>query len=126
MLLFMPSCFGSVTPSRFERRIPVGKHDSIFKVAFGSDGTAARFFGVSRMTVWRWRHDRTPLPKWALKAIPELIQAKVAEAHAAQNELRDILALAAKPPRPLSGCCTGLRRKARRIPVTAEEWAALG
>jgi hypothetical protein len=107
----MPSSFGSVTSSRFQRRLPGGKHDLVFKVVFGSDAVAARFFRVSRMTVWRWRHDRTPLPEWVVNAVPNLIQSKVAEAHTAQNELRYYLALPPRPPRPLSGCCTGLHRR---------------
>lgn len=122
----MPSRSGSVTSSRFERRIPGGKHDLMFSVAFGSDAAAARFFRVSRMTVWRWRHDRAALPKGVLEALPDLLQTKVAEAHAAQNELRDILSLPAKTPHPLSGCCAGLHRRTKKIPTTAEEWAALG
>jgi hypothetical protein len=104
-----------VTSSRFERRLPGGEHDLIFKVAFGSDGAAARFFKVSRMTIWRLRHGRAAMPEWALEALPDLIQAKVAEAHLAQTELRDILALPPKPPRPLSGCCAGRQRRTKQL-----------
>ena len=66
----MPSRFTPVTSSRFERRLPGGRHDLLFKVVFGSDGSAARYFQVSRMTVWRWRHDKAPLPKRVLEALP--------------------------------------------------------
>jgi hypothetical protein len=100
-----------VTTSRFERRVPGGRHDLIFKVAFGSDAAAARAFRVSRMTVWRWRHDRTPLPKRVVDALPDLIQNKVVEAHLAQTELRHFLALPPKPLRQLSGCCAGFERR---------------
>jgi hypothetical protein len=79
--------------------------DIIFRVAFGSDAAAARKLRVSRMTIWRWRHDRAPLPRWVVEALPNLIQNKVAEAHLAQTELGYFLALPAKPPRKLSGCC---------------------
>ena len=66
----MPSRFQPVTISRFERRLPGGRHDVLFRVVFGSDGSAARYFQVSRMTVWRWRHDKAPLPKRVLEALP--------------------------------------------------------
>ena len=107
----MPTSFGSVTSSRFERRSRPGRHDLVFKVAFGSDGVAARRLKVSRMTVWRWRHDKAPLPEWVLDDLPGLIQEKVAEAHLAQTELGYYLALPPKPPRKLSGCCAGYERK---------------
>jgi hypothetical protein len=83
----MPSRFKSVTTSRFARRLPGGRHDLLFKLVFGSDGSAARHFKVSRMTIWRWRHDKAPLPKRVLEALPQLVQARVAEAHLAQAEL---------------------------------------
>jgi hypothetical protein len=91
----MPSRFDYVTPSRFERRLPAGRHDLVFKVVFGSDAAAARFFGVSKMTVWRWCHDRCPLPEDAIRAMPGLLQDRVAAAHAAQAEFRNFLA---EPP----------------------------
>jgi hypothetical protein len=88
----MPSRFELVTSSRFERRIPAGRHDLVFKVAFGSDAAAARFFGKSKMTVWRWRHDRSPLPVPVIEALRDLLQAKVAEAHQAWQEFKYFLA----------------------------------
>jgi hypothetical protein len=57
------------------------------------------------MTIWRWRHDRSPLPKWVLSVLDGLIQKKVEQAHEAQAQLRDIRQLPLKPPRPLTGCC---------------------
>jgi hypothetical protein len=78
--------------SRFQRRVAPGRHDLVFKVAFGTDGRAARFFGVSRMTIWRWRHGRSPLPEEVLRVLPDLVQAKVAESHQAQTEFRYFLA----------------------------------
>ena len=122
----MRTSFGRVTSSRFERRLPVGQHDLLFKVVFGSDAAAARWLRVSKMTVWRWRHDRSPLPEWVSGILVDLVQTKVFEAHEAQNELRYFRALPPTPPRKLTGCCAGLHRRAKRVPVTPEDWAALG
>jgi hypothetical protein len=91
----MSGRFVLVTSSRFERQIPAGRHDLVFKVAFGSDAAAARSLGVSKMTVWRWRHGRSPLPISVIKTMPDLLQAKIAEAHEAQQEFRYFLA---EPP----------------------------
>jgi hypothetical protein len=107
----MRSGFSSVTLSRFERHLPGGRHDRLFRVVFGGDATAAKFYRVSRMTIWRWRHDRTPLPTWVAKILADLIQTKVAEAHQAQSKLGYFLREPPKPPRPLSGCCVGLERR---------------
>src|SRR6516165_1262146 len=122
----MRSSSGNVTLSRFERRVPAGQHDLLFKVVFGSDAKAARSLGVSRMTVWRWRHDRSPLPASVAEILAKLVQSRVMEVHEAQNQLCYFQALPPRPPRPLSGCCAGLHRRAKRMPVTPEEWAALG
>jgi len=78
------------------------------------------------MTVWRWRHDRAPLLKWVADILADRIQTRVEEAHEAQKQLNDFRALPPKPPRKLSGCCAGLNRRTKRLPVTAEDWAALG
>jgi hypothetical protein len=122
----MPSGFGSVTSSRFEAKLPPGKHAPAFKVAFGgSDAAAARYFHVSRMAVWRWRHDRSPLPRRVAEILHTLVNDKVADAHAAEQELRWFLQRPPPPPRKLSGCCAGRGRKAKELPVTAEDWAAL-
>src|SRR6516165_1766019 len=117
----MRSSSGSVTSSRFERRLPGGQHDSLFKVVFGSDTKAARALGVSAMQVWRWRHDRSPLPASVAEILAKLVQSKVMEVHEAQNQLRYFQALPPRPPRPLSGCCSGLHRRAKRMPVTPED-----
>jgi hypothetical protein len=122
----MPALFECVTRPRFERRLPGGRHDLAFKVAFGSDAVAARCLKVSRMSVWRWRHDRAPLPKWVAEILTDLIQARVVEAHEAQTQFGYFLREPPKPPRKLSGCCAGLYRRAKRMPRTPEEWAALG
>ncbi len=122
----MPSRYAFVTSSRFQRRVPAGRHDRLFRLVFGSDAVAARFFSVSRMTVWRWRHDRIPLPSYVTKILPDLIQDKVTEAHLAQTEFGNFLREPPRPPRPLSGCCAGRHRKPKRMPRTPEEWAALG
>ena len=122
----MPSSFVSVTSSFFQRRLPEGKYDPIFRVAFGSNSAAAKDMEVSRMTVWRWRNGQATIPKSVMDKLGARLQTRVEEAHAAQDKLREILALPAKPPRPLSGCCAGRHRKIKKLPVTKEEWAALG
>jgi hypothetical protein len=63
------------------------------------------------MTIWRWRHDKAPLPDWVSKILPDLIQEKVAEAHQAQSELKYYLAQPPRPPRKLSGCTARYQRK---------------
>jgi hypothetical protein len=67
------------------------------------------------MTVWRWRHDKAPLPGWVLAILPDLIQEKVAEAHLAQTELGYYLVLPPKPPRKLAGCCAGYERRSTKL-----------
>jgi hypothetical protein len=105
---------GTVTISRFERRLPGGRHKPAFKLAFGSYGAAARALGVSRMTIWRWCHDQSSLPTPVAETLADVIQNKVLEVHAAQNHLRDFLALPERPPRQLSGACSGYWRKPKR------------
>jgi hypothetical protein len=110
----MLPCSETVTSSRFERRAPPGRLDSIFEAAFGSDGAAARYFNVSKMTIWRWRHDKSDPPKWVLDVLTDLVQKKVGEVHQAQRELKDFIAeLRFKRPRKLSGCCAGYQRNAK-------------
>ena len=104
---------GTLTSSRFERRLPGGQHKPAFKLAFGSFGAAARALHVSRTTIWRWCHDLSPLPRYVAETLADVIQNKVLEVHAAQNHLRDFLALPERPPRPLSGACAGYSRKPR-------------
>src|SRR6516162_4529224 len=91
----MQESSGTVTLSRFQRRVAPSRHDLVFRVAFGTDGRAARFLGVSRMTIWRWRNGRCPLPVFVLNALLDLLQAKVADAHQAQQDFRYFLA---EPP----------------------------
>jgi hypothetical protein len=90
---------------------PPGRHNLLFKVVFGSDGAAARHYRTTRMTVWRWRHDKSPLPRSVSDDLASLVQKKVEEAHQAQNELRYYLAEPPPPPRKLSGCCSPYARK---------------
>jgi hypothetical protein len=70
------------------------------------------------MTIWRWRHDRSPLPEWVWKILNDLVQDKVREAHEAQQEFRYFLQEPPKPPRKLSGCCAGRYRKPKKWPMT--------
>jgi hypothetical protein len=107
----MPLRSHSVTSSRFERRLTGGQHDLLFKVVFGGNAAAARYFKVSKMQVWRWRHDRSPLPRLVADALASLVQDRVAQAHLAQTELSYFLREPPTPPRKLSGCCAGYVRK---------------
>jgi hypothetical protein len=104
---------GTVTSTRFERRLPGGQHKLAFKVAFGTYGAAVRALHVSRTTIWRWCHDQTSLPRYVAEILDEVLQDKVGDAHAALNHVRDFLELPPKPPRPLSGVCAGYYRKPR-------------
>ena len=106
---------GTITSSRFERRLPGGQHKPAFKLAFGSFGAAARALHVSRTTIWRWCHDLSPLPGYVAETLADVIQNKILEVHAAKNHLRDFLALPEKLPRPLSGACAGYSRKPKKI-----------
>jgi hypothetical protein len=106
---------GTVTTSRFERRLPGGQHKSAFKLAFGTFGAAARSLGVCRTTIYRWSHDLTPLPRSVGETLADVIQNKVLEVQAAKNHLRDFLALPEKLPRQLSGACAGYSRKPKKI-----------
>ena len=90
---------GTVT-SQFERRLPGGQHKPAFKLAFGSYAAAARALGVSRMTIWRWCHDLSPLPRHVAETLADIVRDKVSDAHAALNHVRDFLALPEKLPRP--------------------------
>ncbi len=47
-------------------------------VPLASDAAAARVLCVSKMTIWRWRHDRSPLPGWVAEILPDCLQNKVA------------------------------------------------
>jgi hypothetical protein len=91
----------SVTPSRFQRKLPGGRHDLAFKVAFGGDAKAARALRLSRMTIWRMRHDRVPLPNWIAVILADLVRTKVAEAHEADDQLRNFL----REPKPVVHRC---------------------
>jgi hypothetical protein len=122
----MRKSFRSVTSSRFERQLPAGEHDLLFKVVFGSDAKAARALGVCKMTIWRWRHGRSPLPRRVAEIMIDPVQYRVLQAHEAKNQLRYFLELPPRPPRKLTGCCAGRHRRAKRLPVTPEDWAALG
>jgi hypothetical protein len=62
------------------------------------------------MTIWQWRHDRSPLAEWVSKILDDQLQAKVAEACEARQEFRYFLQEPPKPPRKLSGCCAGRQR----------------
>jgi hypothetical protein len=106
----MSSCSNSLTSSAFERRVPPGRLEPVFREVFRSYGAAARYFKVAEMTIWRWCHDRSPPPPRVLDALAPLIQKKVGASHFAQDELRRFRALPSQPPRKLSGCCARYER----------------
>lgn len=106
----MGPCSEPVTRSRFERRLAPGEFDQVIRVAFGTYAAAARALRVSKMTIWRWCHDRAPLPVWAADVLAEPVQHEVEQAHAAKDWLREFRARPPRPPRPLSGCCAGRGR----------------
>src|SRR5262249_1979540 len=113
----MPSCSGSPTGSRFQRKIPGGRFDRLFGVVFGGTGAAARFLGVSAMQVWRWRHS-PHLPDWVAEALADRVQKTIEQAHEAQDDLRRYRAEPPKPPRRLTGCCAEYERRLKKMPQT--------
>jgi hypothetical protein len=115
----------SPTGSRFQRKIPGGRFDPLFRVVFGGTGAAARFLRVSQMQVWRWRHS-ADLPDWVAVILTDRVQETVEVAHQVQDDLRRYHSGPPKPPRRLTGCCAGYGRKLKKIPRTDAEWAALG
>jgi hypothetical protein len=122
----MPSRSGPVTPSRFKARLPDGQHAHAFKVAFGSNAAAAKILRVSRTTIHRWCHDRSPLPREAAQIVDQFLRSRLADVITAQTHTRLYLDRPLPPLRKLSGCCAGRTRRLKRIPQTAAEWAALG
>lgn len=103
---------GTVTSSRFKPRLPGKQHALAFKVAFdGSDATAARFLGASLTSIWRWRHDRSPLPRWAAEILAQRLREKRGDLIAAELHMRLFLERPPLLPRKLSGCCAGLKRR---------------
>jgi hypothetical protein len=90
---------------------------------FGGDAAAARFFGVSKMTVWRWRHDRSPLPERVIRALPDLLQKAVAKAHEALQEFNFFISeppsgqalLVSHPVQLADGRFVFVKRRRRRI-----------
>ena len=121
----MPTSFESVTAPPFAPRLPAKWYELAFKTLFSGSSAAARAFKVSRMTIWRWRHDRAPLPRWAAELLAQLLQDKLGDLMQAQQQLRYYLDRPLPPPRPLTGVCRGRCRKPKKVPTTPEEWAAL-
>lgn len=114
----MPPSSRTVTSPRFAPRLTPGDQALAFRAVFNSsDAAAARFFGVSRMTIWRWRHDRVRLPKKVAEILATLVQDKLADVLAAQQQLRWFLD---RPPpiRRLTGSCACGGRGRRAWPKT--------
>ena len=101
----MSSCSSTVTRSCFERRLPPGKLEPMFKLAFGTFGKAAAYFHVERQTIARWSRLSPPPPRRFLDDLAERIQEKIREVHHVQTELGYYLAEPARSPRKPSGCC---------------------
>jgi len=106
----MSSRSNTVTPSPFERRLPPGKLEPVFKMAFGTFGKAAARLHVTPQTIARWARLSPPPPAWVLDALKEPVQQKITAAHAAQFELNLLLQQPPRPPRKLSGCCARYER----------------
>jgi hypothetical protein len=100
----------TVTPSRFERRLPPGRLEEPFKKAYGTFGKAAHRLGVTRQTIARWARLTPPPPRLVAETMKALLQRNVEAAHEAQNELNYYLAESHRPPRKLSGCCARFER----------------
>jgi len=110
----MAPCSRTVTSSRFERRLPPGKLEQVFKMAFGTFGKAAVRLHVTPQTIARWARLSPPPPAWVLDALKDPIQRTVTAAHAAQFELNLLLQQPPRPPRKLSGCCARYERTPAR------------
>ena len=93
----------TVTSPRFERRTPPGRHDRIFKVIFGTDSAASSHYKKTRMTIWRWRHDKAPLPNWVSDDLAGLIQKRVAEGSRSAGRAQPFSSTAAPPSAPTVG-----------------------
>ena len=83
----MPLRSESVTSSRFQRRLPGGKLDRVFK-PLGTDAGVARQLLVSKMSVWRWRNGRAPLPEWVSDILLEKDAEEACGARHARSEGR--------------------------------------
>lgn len=106
----MRHCLRAETSSRFARSHPGGSWDYLFRLLFPSDEVAARYFYVSQMTVWRWRHDRVPLPRHVAEQLLDLVADWLRRAADARQHLASYVT---EPPplRKLSGCCAGRERR---------------
>jgi hypothetical protein len=65
------------------------------------------------MTIWRWRHEKSPLPRWVLDDLAELIQKRREKDSQAAVDVSYLQQLPARPPRKPSGCCALPRAKPR-------------
>jgi hypothetical protein len=109
----MVPCSKTVTPSRFERRLPPGELEAAFKFAFGSFGKAGAYFHVTRQTIARWARLSPFPPPHVLDVLKDIIQQRMSAANDARNELNLLLQRPPRPPRPLSGCTA----KYTRVPA---------
>lgn len=109
----MSSRANTVTPSRFERRLPPGELDATFRFVFGTFGKAAVHFHVSRQTIVRWARLSPFPPPHAMDVLNDLFQKKMSVAGDIRNEFNLIRQRPPRPPRPLSGCTA----KYARVPA---------
>jgi hypothetical protein len=109
----MSSRSKTVTPSRFERRLPPGELEATFKFVFGTFGKAAVHFHVSRQTIVRWARLSPFPPPHVMDILNDRFQKKMSDAGDIRNEFNLIRQRPPRPPRPLSGCTA----KYTRVPV---------
>jgi hypothetical protein len=64
------------------------------------------------MQIWRYRHDKAPLPRGLADLLAQIIRDRVIEAHLAETQLNDFRREPPRPPPKLSGCCAGYHRRA--------------
>jgi hypothetical protein len=106
----MTPCSNTVTPRRFERRLPPGELEAAFKYAFGTFGKAALHFHVERQTIARWARLSPFPPRHVLDTLFDLVQKKIGKGGEIRLELNLIMQRPSRPQRPLSGCCAGRER----------------
>jgi hypothetical protein len=107
----MSSRSNTVTPSRFERRLPPGELEAMFKFVFGTFGKAAVHFHVSRQTIARWARLSPFPPPHVMDVLNDFFQKKMSAAGDIRNEFNLIRQRPPRPQRALSGCTAKYGRR---------------